>query len=136
MRVSMRLTTILLLIAMGLMGLSLSTTNRVAAQAAPTQYVLVGSGGSLPANLDALVASVGGQLVGELDEIGVAIAQSADPNFVNAMAGISGLQGVAADRPIALALPGQGDATVVESLDAMSPAPTALVTTVCTSMNL
>src|SRR2546428_4288316 len=136
MRVSMRLTTILLLIAMGLMGLSLSTTNRVAAQAAAVQYVLVGSGGSLPASLDALVASVRGQLVGELDEIGVAIAQSADPSFVNAMAGISGLQGVAADRPIALALPGQGDATVVESLDAMSPAPAALDTTDLTSIDL
>jgi len=73
MRVSMRLTTILLLIATGLMGLSLSTTNRVAAQAAPTQYVLVGSGGSLPLNLEALVASVGGGVVERLDEIGVAI---------------------------------------------------------------
>jgi len=129
MRVSMRLTTIILLIAMGLTGLSLSTTSHVAAQAAPVQYILVGSGGSLPANLDALVASVGGQLVGELDEIGVAIAQSADPNFVNAMASVSGLQGVAADRPIALALPGQGDTTVVESLDGTSAPPTTVDTT-------
>src|SRR2546428_13257497 len=104
MRVSMRLTTIILLIAMGLTGLSLSTTSHVAAQAAPVQYILVGSGGSLPANLDALVAPVRGQLVGVFDEIGGAIAQSAAPNFADAIATVSGLAGLAADPPSELAL--------------------------------
>jgi len=117
MRVSMRLTTILLLIATGLMGLSLSTTNRVAAQAAPTQYVLVGSGGSLPLNLEALVASVGGGVVERLDEIGVAIVESSEPNFAGAAATISGLDGIEEDRVVPLTLPDQGDSTVVESLD-------------------
>lgn len=125
MRVSLRLLTIVLIIATGLVGLSLGTGGHVAAQAAPVQYVLVGSGGSLPASLDALVASVGGQLVSEFDDIGVAIAQSADPNFADAMSTMSGLQGVAVDRPVPLALPDQGDSTVVESLDGAGPAPFA-----------
>ena len=117
MRVSWRLTTSILIIAMGLAGLSLGTSGRVAAQAVPTQYVLVGKGDSLPANMDALVASVGGRLVEQLDEIGVAIVESAEPNFLDAVSTLPGLQGVAQDRPVALGLPDQGDSTVVESLD-------------------
>src|SRR5438132_5490961 len=117
MRVSIRLTTILLLIAMGLMGSSLSTTSHVSAQAVPVQYVLVGKGGSLPLNLDALVASVGGQIVEQLPEIGVAIVESSEPNFAAAAAAISGLDGIEEDRVVPLALPDQGDSTVVESLD-------------------
>jgi len=117
MRVSWRLTTSILIIAMGLAGLSLGTSGRVAAQAVPTQYVLVGKGDSLPANMDALVASVGGRLVEQLDEIGVAIVESAEPNFLDAVSTLPGLQGVAQDRPVALWLPDQGDSTVVESLD-------------------
>src|SRR2546422_490270 len=117
MRVSIRLTTILLLIAMGLMGSSLSTTSHVSAQAVLVQYVLVGKGGSLPLNLDAVVASVGGQIVEQLPEIGVAIVESSEPNFAAAAAAISGLEGIEEDRVVSLALPDQGDSTVVESLD-------------------
>src|SRR2546425_526661 len=117
MRVSIRLTTILLLIATGLMGLSLSTASHVSAQAVPVQCVLVGKGGSLPLNLDAVVASVGGQIVEQLPEIGVAIVESSEPNFAAAAAAISGLEGIEEDRVVPLALPDQGDSTVVESLD-------------------
>ena len=102
---------------MGLMGSSLSTTSYVSAQAVPVQYVLVGKGGSLPLNLDALVASVGGQIVEQLPEIGVAIVESSEPNFAAAAAAISGLDGIEEDRVVPLALPDQGDSTVVESLD-------------------
>ncbi len=126
MRVSLRFTQIILLIAMGMTTLSLSATGPVAAQVPATQYILVGAGGSLPPSLDALVASVGGQLDYQLDEIGVAVVESADPNFANAVATIPGLQGVAADRPIALALPDQGDSPVVEDLDTTSPVATSL----------
>lgn len=118
MRVSMRFAVIITLIAMGMTTLSLNTTGPVSAQTAPKQYVLVGAGDSLPADLDALVASVGGQVLYRLDEIGVVVAESAEPSFVDALSNISGLQGVAEDRPVPLALPDQGDSTVVESLDA------------------
>jgi len=116
MRVSMRFAAIITLIAMGMTTLSLSATGPAAAQSAK-RYVLVGAGNSLPMNLEALVASVGGQVVSELGEIGVAIVESAEPNFADAVASIAGLQGVAEDRPVPLALPNLGDTTAVESLD-------------------
>ncbi len=119
MRVSMRFAVIIMLIAMGMTTLSLSATGPAAAQVAK-RYVLVGAGNSLPINFEGLVASVGGQVVYQLDEIGVAVVESADPGFAYASASLPGVQGVAEDRTVPLALPEQGDTTIAESLDAES----------------
>lgn len=117
MRVSTRFTVIILLIAMGMSTLSLSTTNHAAAQGGQ-RYVLLGTGNSLPVGLEALVTAAGGRVLYQLDEIGVAVVESAEPAFEYAVAGIAGVQGVSPDRLIALAPPDQGDGVAVESLRA------------------
>lgn len=98
MRVSMRFEYVVavLIVALVMSVLSLGTTGPVAAQD-HKRYVLVGSGNALPSNLEALVAAVGGKVVGRIDEIGVAIVESAEPSFVDAAEGIKGVQGVAED---------------------------------------
>ncbi len=119
MRVSMRFAVIITLIAMGMTTLSLSTTGPAAAQGAK-RYVIVGAGNSLPMNIEALVASVGGKVVYQLDEIGVAVVESSDPGFEYAAASISGIQGVVEDHAVPLDFPAQAEATIAESLDTES----------------
>lgn len=118
MRVSTRFAVVILLITMGMTTLSLGAVNQAAAQGGK-RYVLIGKGSSLPAGLESLVVAVGGQVVYQLDEIGIAVVESDEPAFADAAAGIAGLKAVVEDRPIALALPEQGNAVVVESLESV-----------------
>src|SRR5262249_23706259 len=61
-------------------------------------FVIVGANNKLPASLDALVQSAGGQLTTQIPEIGVAFATSADPAFLDKAGKIAGGQGVPQDR--------------------------------------
>ncbi|MDR7550791.1 MAG: S8 family serine peptidase [Armatimonadota bacterium] len=85
----------------------------IAASAGGGRYVVVWSGQVLPPEFEGLMASVGGQVVHRMDEIGVAVVESADPAFADAVAGIAGVQGVAPDRLVGLGLPEQ-DTAVLE----------------------
>ena len=101
MRVSMKAVLFIVIITLGLSTLPPSV---VSTQAAPKgkQYVLMGKTGSLPANLEALVAASGGKVVRTIPEIGVAIVESAEPNFAEVAASIPGIE-VAEDEAIVLA---------------------------------
>ncbi|HXV86399.1 MAG TPA: S8 family serine peptidase, partial [Gemmatimonadales bacterium] len=65
--------------------------------AAESGYILLGSGGGLPASLEADVAAAGGTLTGTLAQVGVAFATSSSPGFANKAGRINGVQGVAED---------------------------------------
>jgi subtilisin family serine protease len=80
------------------------------------QYIVVGLGSQLPDNLSDLVASVGGEVIDQSDEIGVAVVRSSDPAFRDALASIAGLQGVVENRPVAFAPP-DADAIILDSVD-------------------
>ena len=67
---------------------------------AGNDYVILGKGNQLPANLAALVATAGGTLTSTASQIGVATASSADPNFGTAAARIGGVQAVALDQVV------------------------------------
>jgi subtilisin family serine protease len=60
-------------------------------------YLLLGNGNTLPSNLAATVAAIGGTVSTTMNQIGVAVATSSDPNFQTAAAGIAGVQSVARD---------------------------------------
>ncbi len=121
MRVSTRFAVVILLITMGMTTLSLGTVNQAAAQGGK-RYVLIGKGNRLPAGLESLVAAVGGRVLYSADDIGVAVVESAEPAFEYAVAGIAGVEGVAADRQLAVAPPDQNHALVAESLGAEAAA--------------
>jgi subtilisin family serine protease len=65
--------------------------------ASGNSYLILGIGNKLPANLAASIATAGGTLTSSLNQIGVAVATSSDPNFQTAAAGIAGVQSVARD---------------------------------------
>jgi len=67
---------------------------------AGNDYVILGKGNQLPANLAALVATAGGTLTSTASQIGVATASSADTNFGTAAARIGGVQAVALDQVV------------------------------------
>ncbi|MDR7561607.1 MAG: hypothetical protein QN186_10130, partial [Armatimonadota bacterium] len=78
-----------------------------AASAGGQRYVVVWSGQVLPPEFEGLMASVGGRIVHRMDEIGVAVVESGDPAFADAVAGIAGVQGVAPDRLVAVGVPAE-----------------------------
>lgn len=125
MRVSLRFAVIIIVAAMGMSTLSLGTTVPAAAQAGQ-RYLLLASGEQLPVNLDALVASVGGRLVGAFDEIGVALATSTEPMFQVAAETLPGIQAVVADPMTAVDVPAAeslaAEAIEVESVAAEAQA--------------
>lgn len=88
-------------------------TSPSAASADSRRYVVVWSGPTLPPEFEGLMASGGGWVIHQMDEIGVAVVESGDPSFADAVAGISGVQGVAPDRLVGLGLPEQ-DTAVLE----------------------
>jgi subtilisin family serine protease len=61
------------------------------------EFVILGSGWSLPADLEAQVAAAGGTLRQVFPEIGVAVAESPDPAFAARAAAISGVESAAPD---------------------------------------
>ncbi len=62
------------------------------AQSLSGRYVVVFNGNGIPSNAADLVAAAGGQLVRTLPEVGVGIAVSSNPNFLNAVKGARGVQ--------------------------------------------
>jgi len=65
-----------------------------------TNYVLVASSTTLPANLAAQISNAGGTLTASSDQIGVAYASSSDPGFQEQAAAISGLATVDPDMVV------------------------------------
>ncbi|MEO5588286.1 MAG: S8 family serine peptidase, partial [Gemmatimonadaceae bacterium] len=63
----------------------------------PGQYVIIGRGETLPANLEAEVAAAGGTIVQSIVEIGVAVAKSNDASFRGKASKITGVESVTPD---------------------------------------
>ncbi|HXF83010.1 MAG TPA: S8 family serine peptidase [bacterium] len=95
MRVSMRFAVAVLIVTVSMSSLALGVTGPVAAES-PQRFLLLGGAG-LPANLEMLVASIGGTLIYEFGEIGVAVAESSEPAFVYAAQSLPGIQAVVPD---------------------------------------
>lgn len=115
MRMVVRLVVGILLIALGVTALPLGSTPPARADDSK-QYIVVGLANQLPDHLGDLVASMGGELIDQSDEIGVAVVRSSDPAFQSALASIAGLQGVVENRPVAFAPP-DADAIILDSAD-------------------
>jgi subtilisin family serine protease len=103
----------ILLITLEVTGLPWGSTHRAQADDSK-QYIVVGLGNQLPDHFGDLVASVGGELIDQSDEIGVAVVRSSDPAFKSALASIAGLQGVVENRPVAFAPP-DDNASILDS---------------------
>jgi subtilisin family serine protease len=105
------------LVAMVALGVLVAQIPPTAASAEGRRDVVVWSGPTLPPGFEGLMASVGGRVVHQMDEIGVAVVESAEPAFADAVAGIAGIQGVTADRLVGVGLPDQ-DPAVLEGTEA------------------
>ena len=69
-----------------------------AAQSAPTQYVILSkSQGHGSTAFTSAVNAAGGTVLGNLEDIGVVVATSSNPNFAAQVKGLAGVQDVAAD---------------------------------------
>ena len=85
-------------------------------------YVLIATGNRLPSDLAAGVAAAGGQLTGSMDEIGVAVATSNDPDFASKAGTVEGMHAVVEDVMLSFEEPlvgGEVDASSDEQLDVM-----------------
>lgn len=60
----------------------------VGAQNASRSYLILSNGNSLPNNLAAQVAAAGGSVTRVMPEVGIAVAESANPNFANQVRGV------------------------------------------------
>ncbi len=74
---------VLLLLVVVLMGVS-----SVGAANGNRSYLILANGTSFPSNLSAQVAAVGGQLTRMMPQVGIAVAQSANPNFAASIQGV------------------------------------------------
>jgi lantibiotic leader peptide-processing serine protease len=115
MRMVVRLVVGILLITLGATALPRRTMPPAKADDSK-QYIVVGLGNQLPDHFGDLVASVGGELIDQSDEIGVAVVQSSDPAFQSALASIAGLRGVVENRPVAFTPP-DTDAIILDGAD-------------------
>ncbi len=84
-----KILSVLLVVVLGLVS-------SVAAQADEGRYLILLRGNSIPADLAADVSAAGGELVRTLPQVGIAVATSSDPAFVNAMSSVRGVQSVGA----------------------------------------
>ena len=92
----------------------------------PSSYVIDFDGASLPRSLALDIRQAGGTLTAEFDEIGVAVASSADPSFAMSARRIAGVRGVDLDIVIQQEEPtvAEADVTVDESaVDAQTHGP-------------
>lgn len=115
MRVSMKYAVAILVGSLGMTSFSLGVTTPASAD--DEQRYLVIAGGALPANLDALISSVGGQLVTSFNQIGVAVVASSEPSFIAAAESLPGIQAVVKDPVTALSLPAGEEGVVAEAVD-------------------
>ncbi len=100
--VSHKFTVGVLIASLALSALSLGTTNAVSAQGSQ-RYVVLGSGGALPIGLESLVAASGGTVISRVDEIGMAVVESAEPNFLAAVSALPGIAAAGADLEVEVA---------------------------------
>jgi subtilisin family serine protease len=100
--VSHKFTVGVLIASLALSALSLGTTNAVSAQV-PMRYVVLGSGGTLPIGLESLVAASGGTIISRVDEIGMAVIESAEPNFLDAVTALPGIAAAGEDIEVMVA---------------------------------
>jgi subtilisin family serine protease len=97
----------------GLVAAAVAAGSAGTAEAQTAQdYLIVAKGQG--ANSTAFKARLGAELVGSVDEIGVVIARSSDPNFAARAAALPGVHGVAADPAISWLPPNER----VEAADA------------------
>ncbi|GAA4498765.1 S8 family serine peptidase [Hymenobacter ginsengisoli] len=61
------------------------------------QYIIIASGDQLPGNIEALTTAANGKVTSHLQEVGLAIATSDDPDFATKAAKISGVRSVVHD---------------------------------------
>lgn len=129
MRVSMKFTVAILSVSLAMSTLALGFTGPVSAEVSQ-RYLIVANAG-LPANLEALVASVGGRLIYEFTEIGVAVAESSEPAFVFAAESLEGIQAVVPDARTTVGMSSAvADASLADvayeeaAVDAVQSAPT------------
>lgn len=116
--VSHKFTVGVLIASLALSALSLGTTDAVSAQG-PTRYILLGSGGALPIGLESLVAASGGTVVSRVDEIGMAVIESAEPNFLDAVSALPGIAAAGEDVEIMVAPSAEG--LVLDGAEAVDP---------------
>ncbi|HEV2671046.1 MAG TPA: S8 family serine peptidase [Gemmatimonadales bacterium] len=77
-----------------------SPSLQVAAPAGSKSYLINFVGTQLPGDLARKIAAAGGTVTSRLDQIGVALASSADPAFASRAAAISGVASVDEDVPV------------------------------------
>ena len=109
MRVSLKFTVIILILSLAMSGFALSTTGSASANG-PKRYVLLSTNNALPDHLEALVESAGGKVVSRVDEIGMAVVESAEANFLEAAGILPGIEGIAEDRAVLISPPFDGSA--------------------------
>ena len=78
----------------------------------PSSYVIDFASASLPSTLTTDISGAGGKLTAAFDEIGVAVASSADPSFAQAARRIAGVRAVDLDIVIQQEQPTVADAEV------------------------
>lgn len=74
---------LLVVLIVGLFSVSV-----VAAQNTPRSYLILANGNNLPNNLVQSVANAGGTITTVIPEVGIAVAQSSNPNFSNQVSGV------------------------------------------------
>ncbi len=77
-----------LLLLIGLLVLLLVVVGGVGAQASTRSYLILSNGNALPSNLAQQVAAAGGTITRMIPEIGMAVAESANPNFSSMVRGV------------------------------------------------
>src|ERR1044071_353439 len=84
---------------------SLSGGRRTASIDGAKSYVILATGNSLPSGFSASIGAAGGQVVYSMDNIGVALVASSDPDFAVKAAGIKDVLGVTPDARLNFSLP-------------------------------
>ena len=91
------------------------------ASAGQLTYILLYQSNAVPANAATALRAAGGSLVWSYGEIGVAIAQSSDPNFASNVRKLAGVQGAASTTGLGVQM--DGGLVAAEALVASAGAP-------------
>ena len=91
------------------------------ASAGQPTYIVLYQGNAVPSNVATALGAAGGTLVWSYGDIGVAIAQSSDPNFASNVQKAAGVQGVAPTAGLGIQM--DGGLVAAEALDASANVP-------------
>jgi len=97
MRVSLKFAVAALIVSLAMSVFAFGPASGSATAQVEQRYLVLGRGGRLPADFEALMQSVGGRVLMVFPEIGVAVVASADPAFPTAAAALPGIQSVVPD---------------------------------------